>query len=218
MRIHDISMELRPGMLHWPDTATPEVTWEARIAHGALYDVSRWLLGSHSGTHLDAPSHFLAGAPEAATVDLARLVGPARVVDIADEVAAIDQAVIEALELSGVRRVLFRTSNSRSRLHHSVFDVDYVAFTGDGAEALVNSGVETVGIDYLSVERYGQPEPVAHLALLGAGIAVIEGCDLRGVSPGDYFLCCLPIRLVGSEAAPARAVLIEAELIASDPA
>lgn len=211
MRIHDISMELRPGMLHWPATAEPEVTWEYRLAAGDPYDVSRWSLGSHNGTHLDAPSHFIAGAPEVANVPLDLLVGPARVIDVPEDVLAIDRVVVDGLDLRDVRRLLFRTSNSRHRIDRTDFDPGYVAVTGDGAEALVEAGIETVGIDYLSVEQFGRAEPFAHLALLGAGLAVIEGCDLRNVPPGDYLLCCLPLRLAGSEAAPARAVLIEVD-------
>ena len=209
MRIIDISMELRPGMIHWPDTTAPERMWEHRIVDGDANDASRWLIPSHDGTHLDAPSHVIRGGAQAADADLERLIGPARVVDVGDEVTAIDASVVARLDLAGVSRVLLRTSNSSLRIHATEFDPGYVALTGDGATALAQAGMRTVAVDYLSVELYGQPRPEAHLALFEAGIAVIEGCDLHDVEPGDYLLCCLPLRLLGSEAAPARAVLIE---------
>lgn len=198
-------------MIHWPGTTEPEVEWEYRLDAGDPYDVSCWRLGSHNGTHVDAPSHFIAGAAGVADVSLDSLVGSARVIDLPDRVLAVDRLVIADLDLEDVRRVLFRTSNSRYRLARLEFDPEYVAITADGAEALVQAGIRTVGIDYLSIEPYGSAAPLAHLALLGAGVTVIEGCDLRAVALGDYLLYCLPLRLIGSEAAPARAILLEAE-------
>jgi arylformamidase len=203
-------MEIRPGMIHWPSTAEPAIEWEYRLDAGDPYDVSSWRLGSHNGTHVDAPSHFIAGAAGVADVSMDTLVGSATVIDLPDRVSAIDRGVVEGLDLVRVRRVLFRTSNSRYRLERLTFDPEYVAITADGAEALVEAGIRTVGLDYLSIEQYDAAAPLAHLALLGAGVAVIEGCDLRAVVAGDYQLYCLPLRLAGSEAAPARAILIEA--------
>jgi arylformamidase len=209
MRIHDISMKVAPGMVHWPDSASPRRSWETRRADGHLFDNSVWSLGSHNGTHLDAPSHVGAGPELAEDVPLERLVGPARVVDVGDA-PAIDAEVVARLDLAGVRRLLVRTSSSRRRLHDAAaFDETYVAFTEDGAAAVAAAGVEAVGIDFLSVERFGQPAPRAHYALFRSGVAIIEGLDLQGVPEGDYFLCFLPLRLQGSEAAPGRAILIE---------
>lgn len=208
-------MEVRPGMIHWRATAEPAIEWEYRLDAGDPYDFSSWRLGSHNGTHVDAPSHFISGAAGVADLPIDDLVGSARVIDLPDRVLAIDRGVVADLDLVDVRRVLFRTSNSRHRLERPQFDTEYVALAGAGAEALVQAGIRTVGIDYLSIEQYGSAAPLAHLALLGAGVTVIEGCDLRAVVPGDYLLCCLPLRLVGSEAAPARAILIEAVPVGS---
>ena len=208
MRIHDISLPIRPGMVHWPGTAEPEVSWEARIAAGDPYDLSRWLLGAHTGTHIDAPAHFISGGSSIEDVMLGALIGRTRVVQIADAVDVITARVIGALDLRGVRRILFRTANGR-RLDVDRFAPDYVAIDRSAAEALVAQDVVTVGLDYLSIEPFAAAAPETHRSLLGRGVAVIEGLDLRAVGPGDYFLCCLPLRLEGAEAAPARAVLIE---------
>jgi arylformamidase len=212
MRIHDISMKVAPGMVHWPDSASPERSWETRIADGATHDNSVWRIGSHNGTHLDAPSHVGAGPHLAEDVPLTKLVGPARLVDVGDA-SAIDASVVAGLDLEGVERLLLRTSSSRRNLAAATeFDQTYVAFTEDGAAAIAAAGIVAVGIDFLSVERFGQPVPLAHLALFGGGVAVIEGLDLRGVPAGNYLMCFLPLRLQGSEAAPGRAILIEGDL------
>jgi arylformamidase len=208
MRIHDISLELRPGMVHWPGTTVPSIDHELDMDAGDFCTVSRWVLGAHTGSHVDGPSHFLAGGGDLSTVPLERLVGPARVVDVPWDVERIDAGVVESTGLDGATRVLFRTSNS-DRLHSDTFDPTYVGVTPEGAKALIDRGITTIGVDYLSIECFDQTDFAAHHLLLGAGVVLAEGLDLRAVAPGDYFLCCLPLKLAGAEAAPARAVLIE---------
>jgi arylformamidase len=214
LRVHDISLPISAHMLTWPGGQRPQCRWVARVEDGDGYNESVWTLGAHTGTHIDAPSHFLSDAGNIDAMALDLLVGPARVCDLAGEGQVIDAQAIERLELDGVTRVLFKTSNSERRLARSEFDTAFCSIQPDAAASLVAAGVRTVGIDYLSVERYVPEEetdytdPVHH-TLLGAGLALLEGVDLRGVDAGDYLLCALPLRLVDAEAAPARIVLIE---------
>ena len=207
MPLHDVTMRIHPGMLAWPGSSTPRQGWDTRLDRGEESNASNWFLNSHSGTHVDAPGHFIQGGALLSEISLDLFVGPAEVVELGSEVTRIDAAVVETLRLSEPRRVLFKTSNSALRLDRDTFDPSYVAFTPDGARALLGAGVKLVGIDYLSVECYGAADFPTHRILLGAGVPLIEGLDLRGVSPGRYQLHCLPLRLEGSEAAPARVIL-----------
>jgi arylformamidase len=206
--LYDVSMRIHPGMLAWPGSSTPRQGWDTRLDRGEESDASNWFLGSHSGTHLDAPAHFIPGGALLSDVPLELLVGPATVFELGEEVLRIDRAVVAHLRLGeDRRRLLFKTSNSARRLDREEFDPTYVAFTSDGAQALVDAGVGLVGIDYLSVECYGARDFPVHRAFLGAGIPLIEGLDLRGVPQGRHQLHCLPLRIDGTEAAPARAIL-----------
>jgi len=206
--LYDVSMRIRPGMLAWPGASTPRQGWDTRLDRGEESNASNWFLGSHSGTHVDAPAHFIPGGALLPEVPLELFVGPATVVELGGEVARIDRAVVAGLRLGeDRRRLLFKTSNSARRLDREEFDPTYVAFTQDGARALVDAGVGLVGIDYLSVECYGARDFPAHRAFLGAGVPLIEGLDLRGVPPGRHQLHCLPLRIDDTEAAPARVIL-----------
>ena len=192
MRIIDVSVPIRPGMITYP--GDPEVRLErvSSIADGDIANLSRLDLGVHSGTHVDAPLHFVDGGASVETLPLDVLVGPCVVVD------GLDAAAVRR----GSERVLFKTPNSRL-WERDEFSENFVALDGEAARALVSRGVRLVGIDYLSI---GDEE--AHRVLLGAGVVAIEGLDLRGVDPGAYRLVCLPLRIVGSDGAPARAVLL----------
>jgi arylformamidase len=202
----DVSRPLAPGMPTFE--GDPEVRFElaASMADGALCNVTRLDLGAHSGTHLDAPGHFIPGAPMSEAIDLEALIGPAVVVDATRATAHLTAEDIAAFAIPAAEtRVLFKTPNS------GLWDVDrfstmFLAIAPDGAVALVDRGTRLVGIDYLSVAPFDDPAPT-HRTLLGAGVAVLEGLDLREVEPGAYDLLCLPIRLVGSDGAPARALL-----------
>jgi arylformamidase len=173
------------------------------IADGAVANVSAVDLGAHTGTHVDAPNHFLDGAGGVDTVALAPLIGPAVVVDATAVDKTLDAAAVAAAGVpAGAERVLFKTRNSQL-WEQDEFSEDFVSFDASGARALLDAGVSLVGIDYLSVG-----DPGAHRALLGADVAVVEGLDLRAVEPGPYQLVCLPLKLVGSDGGPARAVLL----------
>jgi arylformamidase len=160
----------------------------------------------HSGTHVDAPIHFIDGAAGVETVPLEVLVGPVLVVDARGVAGAFDRAAIESLDIpAGTERLIFRSRNSEL-WNKPTFDTSFAAVTPDGAEALVELGLRLVGNDYLSIAPFGNPTPT-HVTLLGAGIAVLEGLDLREVEPGPYDLVCLPLRLPGSDGGPARAIV-----------
>ena len=203
IEIIDVSVPVHPGMIVYE--GDPEIHLERAlsIADGAAANVSRLDLGVHTGTHVDAPLHFIDGAAGADSIALEVLVGPAHVVDATRVEQVLDVASLRTLDFPAeAERLVFKTRNS-SLWKLNEFTHDFVHLTGDGARYLIEHGTRLVGIDYLSV---GDEE--AHRELLGAGVVVIEGLDLSDAEPGAYRLVCLPLRLVGSDGAPARAVLI----------
>jgi arylformamidase len=203
MEIIDISIPIRPGMVVYEGDPPVLLERALSIADGATANVSRLDFGVHSGTHVDAPVHFIEGAAGAEALPLDALVGPAEVVDATALQDVLDEDALRGLAISErAARVLFKTKNSRL-WQLDEFTHDFVRLSADGARYLVRRGVRLVGIDYLSV---GDEE--AHVELLRAGVVPLESLDLRGVEPGDYCLVCLPLRIVGSDGAPARAILI----------
>jgi arylformamidase len=208
MKIHDISMDVGPGMLHYGKR--PEQYDVETIRGGDAANVSRWLIGSHTGTHVDAPLHFVEGGATVDQLSLDELVGPVRVIDCTVSDALIGAEAIERAGLDGATRVLFKTSNSELRLTNPELDPTYVALAPDGAQLLVDAGVRFVGLDYITVDSdENSVEWPVHRILLPNGVTILEGADLRGIADGTYFMCCLPVKLMGSEAAPARTILIE---------
>ncbi len=211
MKIHDISMDIEPDMLFWWQGKKPEMRSVMRLADGAPSEVTRWLIGSHTGTHIDAPRHFLEDGATVEKLPLDIFIGPVRVVDATTENDdAITAKTVEQANLNGATRVLFKTSNSEKRLTKKEYDFSFVGIAADGAQALVDAGVRIVGIDYVTIEARDQTDewPTHHI-LCGNGVVILEGADLRYISDGTYFMCCLPMRLKGSEGAPTRTVLIE---------
>jgi arylformamidase len=198
VEIIDISVPLRTGMVTYPGDPKIRLELVQAIADGASANVSKLDLGVHTGTHVDAPNHFIEGAAGADKLPLDVLNGPCEVV----AVAALDESAAGAVP-EGTERVLFKTTNSELWAQDT-FPKSFERLDGAAAKALVERGVHLVGVDYLSV---GDQD--AHHALLGAGVVPLEGLDLRGVEAGSYELRCLPLRLVGSDGAPARAVLIK---------
>lgn len=209
-RILDISIDTRPGMLHWPQSTAPEKGFDLSHEAGDGAEASWWKIGSHNGTHVDAPLHFVPGGATIEQLDLEPFVGPARVADLtARGDRPIDAQAVDSLDLDGVVRVLFRTTNSLRRLDGSEFDPSYVGIAPSGARTLIDRGMKLVGIDYLSVEVFTQEDFAAHHHLLGDGMAILEGIDLRAIAAGDYWLFAPPVRLAGSDGSPARAILIQ---------
>jgi arylformamidase len=207
MQMIDITVPIRTGMVVYEGDPPVRVERVASIAEGALANVSRLELGTHTGTHVDAPAHFIDGAPGVDALPLDALIGPAVVVDATGIEGDLDARAIAVLGIpADARRVLLRTRNARL-WESDRFEPGYVGLTGGGAEALVAAGVRLVGIDYLSIAVSADPAP-AHLVLLAAGVVILEGLDLRAVEPGAYRLVCLPMRIDGADGAPARALLL----------
>jgi arylformamidase len=170
--------------------------------------LSVYSLGAHSGTHIDAPMHFVRDGASIDHVLLEPLIGPARVIDIPDAVQAIDVTELNRHEWRGTPRVIFRTRSSlRGWMASPTFHRDFAYIAPDAAQLLADAGVQLVGIDYISAEQFGAPAPRTHRILLGKGIPIVEGLALESVSAGDYDMVVLPIKIAGHEAAPARAVL-----------
>jgi len=202
MKLFDITVPIREGMVTWE--GDPEVRLErvSTIAAGAPCNISRLDFGVHTGTHVDAPIHFIDGAGGVDALPLEALIGWADVVD-ATQADVLDRATLAGLAIpEGSERLLFKTP-SASLWEREEFVPDFVELTGDGAEYLIARHVKLVGIDYLSV---GDED--AHRALLGAGVVALEGLDLREIEAGKYQLVCLPLKIAGSDGAPARAILI----------
>jgi len=170
--------------------------------------LSAYALGAHSGTHVDAPMHFVADGAPVDRIGLAALVGPARVIQIADSVQAIDAGELNRHDWRGAARLLFRTrSTERGWMGSAVFHRDFAYVAPDAAQLMADAGVKLVGIDYISAEQFGAPAPLTHRILLGRGIPIVEGLDLSEAPAGDYDLIVLPLKVRGHEAAPARAIL-----------
>jgi arylformamidase len=170
--------------------------------------LSVYSLGAHSGTHIDAPMHFVRDGASIDNVSIEPLIGPARVIDIPDAVQSIDAAELNRHNWKGTPRVIFRTRSSlRGWMKSSTFHRDFAYIAPDAAQLLADAGVRLVGIDYISAEQFGAPAPRTHRILLSKGIPIVEGLALEAVTPGDYFLVVLPMKVAGHEGAPARAVL-----------
>ena len=210
MQTYDISLTISPSLPVWPGDPRIEFERTSDIEKGDLANVTRMNMGVHTGTHVDAPFHFLGGkTPTVEQLSLRTLTGRAYVLHLPDEVDAISRKVLEAMEVPPrTRRLLFRTRNSKSWADKAhPFNKDFVAITADGAEFLVEHSIKLVGVDYLSVAPFDAPRPT-HEILLKAGTVIVEGLDLSQVSQGRYTLYCLPLKLAGCDGAPARAILI----------
>jgi arylformamidase len=204
-RVWDVSVPNRADMHSYPGDPTLEQTQIRAIKRGDAANLTHLSLGAHTGTHVDAPAHFIDGAPTLEQVPLDRMVGPAQVLDVRGR-AAVDAAALGGHDITA-DIVLFRTDNSE-RWAKAGFQKDFVYLTRDAAELLLARGVKTIGWDYLSIEQFGSQTFEVHKLLLGRGILIIEGLDLRGIEPGPYQLACLPLKLEGVDGAPARAVLM----------
>jgi len=208
MPIYDISLTLSPSLVVWPGDPPVTLTQPASMERGDMFSLTRMDISAHTGTHVDAPAHFVAGGAGIDSLDLNMLIGPALVVD-ARAARELSASVLESLAIpAGTQRVLFRTRNSELwRSPHTVFDEDFVAIPADGASWLVEHGVRLVGVDYLSVAPFAESAPT-HQILLAAGVIAVEGLNLSEIEPGEYQLYCLPLKIAGADGAPARAVLI----------
>jgi arylformamidase len=207
--IYDISVPISGSLVVWAGDPPVHITQPVHLDRGDLYTVTRLEMGAHTGTHVDAPAHFIAGGQTVEALDLDMLVGPAHVIHTADA-SLLTARVLAGLEIPpDTERVLFRTRNSdRWALADAGFVEDYVGISRDGAQWLVDRGIRLVGLDYLSVATFADTVSV-HQILLRAGVILVESLDLSDIAPGTYQLVCLPLSVPGVEAAPARAILID---------
>lgn len=208
MRIYDVTLTISPDLVVWP--GDPKIVLERvqKIEEGGKANVTRLAFSAHTGTHVDAPFHFLPDGDTVESLPLKLLTGRAYVVHIPDA----DLITREVIENAGIpprtRRVLFKTRNSDHWAKgHEKFNTNYVALAPDAAGILIQRGVKLVGVDYLSVAPYEDTTPT-HQVLLKAGVVIVEGLDLSEVEAGRYTFYCLPLKIAGSDGAPARALLI----------
>lgn len=205
MKLIDVSVPLDAQLPTYPHNTPFSVEPIKRLARGDSSNVSTLHMSAHTGTHVDAPRHFFDEGAGTESLPLELLIGRVRVIEVSSR-AGIAAEDLVTIDLSDDIRLLIKTRNSRL-WGSPEFHTDYVGVTESGARHLVEHGIKVVGVDYLSVEQFKNPGAPAHHVLLGAGTIVIEGLDLRQVDPGIYEMFCLPLRVVGSDGAPARVVL-----------
>jgi len=205
MKLIDVSVPLDDHLPNYPNNTPFTLEPIKRLAKGDSSNVSTLHMSAHAGTHVDAPRHFFDEGLGTDALPLEMLIGRARVIEVTTR-RGIGSDDLSPIDLSEDVRVLIKTLNSRF-WGSPDFHTDYVGMTESGARHLVEHGIKVVGVDYLSVEEFRKPGAPAHRLLLGAGTIVIEGLNLRDVEPGIYDMYCLPLRVVGSDGAPARVVL-----------
>jgi len=209
--IHDVSLGIGPDMLTWPGDPAVVIDPAKRIAKGDAANVSELRIGSHTGTHIDPPFHFIDGASTADMVDLNILIGPALVADLRHAGESIGPDELEALSVpDGTERILFQTPNSQIWTKTPVrFPDSYTALSPEGAAWCVERGIKLVGTDFLSIERMGAPGHPTHVTLLRAGTIILEGLDLSRIGSGVYKVSCMPLKIIGGDGAPARVILTD---------
>ena len=205
MKIFDVTLPISKELIVYPGDPPIKIKRTQTIGkNGAKYNLSAFSFGSHTGTHIDAPLHLFQNGLAADHLPLEMLIGPARVVEITSP--RIDEEALQEFDLTADVRLLFKTRNSYL-WGRNEFVQEYVYITPEAAKYLIKEGIKLVGIDYLSVEKFGSEEPLVHTELLGAGTIIIEGLNLREVEPGDYEMICLPLKVKDSDGSPARIVL-----------
>lgn len=202
----DISMTLRAGMLCWPKDPQVEIKRITDIEKGDSYTLSHISVGSHTGTHIDAPLHVFKGGSGIDKIPLNTLCGPALVIEIKNS-ESINVDELASYRIDAGDRILFKTGNSSSLINSDQFNTGYVYLSNESARFLAERKVSLVGIDYLSISGYKVSGIDVHHTLLGAGIWLLEGLDLSAVHPGKYELICLPLKIYNGDGAPARAIL-----------
>ncbi|CAN5736657.1 cyclase family protein [soil metagenome] len=204
-KLLDVSVPLGQGLPTYPNNPPFELQPIKRMAEGGSSNVSRLVMGTHTGTHVDAPRHFIEDGIGVDALPLNLLIGRARVVELTRR-GGITADDLAAAGLREDLRVLFKTPNS-ALWNSEAFHEDYTHLTDAGARYLVEQGVKVVGIDYLSVEQFKKPGAPAHRTLLSNGVIIIEGLNLAEAEAGMYEMYCLPLPIVGGDGAPARVIL-----------
>lgn len=208
MKIFDVTFPIAPNTPVYEGDPQVELKAASAIARGDAANVTDLHFGAHTATHVDAPAHFIEGAPKVSEMPLEVLIGAARVVEIDESAMAIEAKHVKNLDEA--ERILFKTRNSEFwNEPEKGFRKDFTYIEPEAARILVEKGVKLVGIDYLSVERFGSEDFATHIILLQNGVVIIEGLDLREIAAGDYELVCLPLKIESEtgDGAPARVVL-----------
>ena len=206
---YDISVPLKQGMVYFPtDPLPPKIYRYSDRALGSKVTMSMLEIISHTGTHIDAPLHFIPDGSTISDMPIEATIGPARVIAIKDR-ESIKAAEIKKYNIKKGERVLFKTRNSPAGYEQEKFNDDYCYLDESAADYLVEVGVRLVGIDFITIGSYKRPENIGktHTALLGAGIYILEDCALGHVPPGEYELLCLPLLMWNGDAGPSRAIL-----------
>jgi arylformamidase len=208
MPLYDATVPLHEGILLFPGDPPFKLRSFFRLADGDPFNLCEMSMGTHIGTHVDPPAHYYGGAAGVDQIPLEIMVGPGIILDMRGK-PYIDRNALAESEMTGHRRVLLKTDNS-ARLLQSDFKADYVYLTQDGAEFLVEQGVQLIGIDYLSIEKFRSPGAPVHRTLLTGGALIVEGVNLLDVPTGPCKIYCLPLKIKDGDGAPAR-VLIETD-------
>lgn len=214
MPIYDVTVPISNELPTWPDDPSVQLTVWRSLSSGDPANVSMLNFGAHTGTHVDAPAHFIDGAAKIESLPLDVLIGAAQVIEVPDHLRGINEEFVLANCAPGTARVLFKTRNSAFWSESEPqFHTDFTYLDLNAAQRLVKQGVKLVGIDYLSIEKYDSRNHETHLALLSYGVVILEGLNLADVPPGRYELICLPLRLrnIKGDGAPARVVLRTAD-------
>ena len=206
MKYYDISTPINPETVTWDDETPPGIKWHRRISDGDYVNLSSLQINNHAGTHVDAPYHFIESGKRIHQLDLSIFIGDARVVEINEH--TITASLLEKKHIPSTERILLKTGGSRLYAEKK-FKTDFPALDESGARWLVERGVKLIGIEYLSIEHYGDASLRVHHVLLSNEIVILEGLNLEDVPPGEYRLIALPLNLDETEAAPVRAVLEE---------
>ncbi len=210
MQIYDVSVPLSSTTPTYPSDPGIEIKEWSALARGDHANVSQINFGLHSGTHVDAPAHFIEGGAKVESLPLQSLIGEAEVVEVANDIRVIDESFVIANCSGRSERILFKTRNSAFwNNQQDGFSEDYTYIEPGAATWLAESGIKLVGIDYLSVEQFKSDNFGTHLALLSRGVVILEGLDLRAVPAGFYELICLPLKIAGGsgDGSPARVIL-----------
>jgi len=208
MKIYDVTVPISSGTPIYEGDPPAEIDLCKSMAAGDAANVSQICMGVHTATHVDAPNHFIDGAARVHEIPLDLLVGPCRVIELSDEIMAIEPEHLK--DLANTERILFKTRNSAFWNNpQEGFRTDFTYISPAAARVLADSGVKLVGIDYLSVEKFGSEDFATHITLLEKSIVIVEGLDLREVPPGDYEIICLPLKYIGGggDGSPARTIL-----------
>ena len=210
MKIYDVTVAVSDRVPIYEGDPLVKIESVKTIADGSNANVSNLCLGAHTGTHVDAPNHFIDSTRRVEDLDVEKLIGSCRVIAVDDAVDGIGPEHLG--DLTGVERVVFKTRNSAFwSTPEDGFRTDFAFIAPEAAKVLADAGIKLVGIDYLSVEKFGSTDFATHITLLEKEIVILEGLDLREVPPGDYEIICLPLKYIGGtgDGSPARTVLRE---------